>query len=76
MNHRSEIMNFHRCRLGRLLGAVALTALLTSGAAHAAGVSTKPTSSCVACHTDVEKLKAEAGKVPPPAASALQAGKG
>jgi hypothetical protein len=36
----------------------------------------KPVSSCVACHTDVEKIKAEAKDIPVPAASALQAGKG
>ena len=36
----------------------------------------KPVSSCVACHTDVEKIKEEAKGIPVPTGSALQAGKG
>jgi hypothetical protein len=46
---------------------------LVTGVTQAAGAST---SSCVACHTDAEKLKVEAAKVPASPASALQAGKG
>lgn len=62
----------------RRLLAVTLTAgvlAAAAGAATAAEPAAKP-SSCVACHTNVEKLKAEAANIPVPAASALQAGKG
>jgi hypothetical protein len=58
------------------LGAAVLTGTLAAGAAPAGAAPAKPVSSCVACHTDVEKLKAEAALVPAPPSSALQAGKG
>lgn len=55
-------------------------AALVGGALLAAPASAepakKPASSCVACHTDAERLKAEAATIPAPPASALQAGKG
>lgn len=64
----------------RLLGATALVGAILAGGAFAADApkapAAKPASSCVACHTDAEKLKTEAAKVPVPAGSALQAGKG
>ena len=55
--------------------AVALAGKLLAGAirAHAAAPAA---SSCVACHTDVEKLKEEAKGIPQAAGSALQSGKG
>jgi len=76
VNHCSGKTNVHRHHLRRFLGAAALTGALLAGAAHAADTPAKPVSGCVACHTDAEKLKAEAAKVPAPPASALQAGKG
>lgn len=62
----------------RTAAALVLSSTLVGTAALAAeGVpAPKKTSSCIACHTDAEKLKAEAAKVPVPAGSALQAGKG
>lgn len=68
----------HRAAAGPIrivAAALFAAAALGAGAARAAEPA-KPQSSCVACHTDVEKLKAEAKNIPVPAASALQAGKG
>lgn len=76
MSHRSGNPVSHRRPLRRLLGVVALAGAALSVSAFAADAPAKPVSSCVACHTDAEKLKAEAAKVPVPAGSALQAGKG
>ena len=73
MHRRWTCLNPSGRRLGRLLSIAALAGFLGAGVAQAAKA---PVSSCVACHTDAEKLKIEAAKVPPPAASALQAGKG
>jgi mono/diheme cytochrome c family protein len=73
MHHRWASVKACCGRPERLLGAVVLAGLLATGAAQAANA---PTSNCVVCHTDAEKLKAEAAKVPAPPASALQAGKG
>ena len=77
MKHRSG-STYSLCRqLRRLLGATALMAGATISAnALAADVAAKPTSSCVACHTDSAKLQEEAKGLPVPAASTLQAGKG
>jgi len=73
-----RIVRSHSHHSRRLLAAALAAGLLaTAGGAGAAGDSaTKPESSCVACHTDVEKLKAEAAAIPVPAGSSLQAGKG
>ena len=68
-----------RRHLSRRLLAAALAAglLVATGSAEAAGdPAAEPASTCVTCHTDVEKIKAEAANVPVPAGSALQAGKG
>ena len=68
-----------RYRIPRQLFAAALVGglLATAGsAAAAADPAAKPASSCVVCHTDVEKIKAEAANIKVPTASALQAGKG
>lgn len=64
----------HRCLL--LLGVTVLAGAAISVGASAADAPVKPASSCVACHTDAEKLKVEAAKVSSPPGSALQAGKG
>jgi cytochrome c553 len=58
--------------------AVLLAAALWAVPARAADSTppAKKASSCVACHTDAGKLKAEAATVPVPVGSALQAGKG
>ena len=74
--HRSRSISSHCRRLRCLLGIAVLAGAAVSVGAFAAGAPAKPISSCVACHTDVEKLKAEAALVPAPPASALQAGKG
>ena len=77
MNHQRVLTS--RNRLLRQMFAAGLAAGLLSaaGTVGAAGdPAAKPASTCVACHTDVEKLKAEADNVPVPAGSALQAGKG
>jgi hypothetical protein len=70
----------HPRSLGNLFGATlitgALLALAVPAAAQTAAAGAKPTSSCVACHTDLQKLQAEAAKVPVKPGSALQAGKG
>jgi len=80
MKHRSGITNPQPRRIRRLLLAAALTGVVLAGAAGAAETSAaapaQAASSCVACHTDAEKLKVEAALVPAPPASALQAGKG
>ena len=47
--------------------------VLLAGQALAADAAS---SSCVACHTDAGKLKAESAAIPQPKGSALQAGKG
>jgi hypothetical protein len=67
-------MHLDRSHLWRLLGAAILAGAVLNGPAHAAAPAR--TSSCVACHTDAEKLKAESAKVPVSSGSALQAGKG
>jgi hypothetical protein len=54
--------------------ALAIGGLLAAPAAAAPAANAA--SGCVACHTDVERLKAEAATIPAPPASALQAGKG
>jgi cytochrome c553 len=60
-----------------LAAALAVGLVAAAGRAGAAGDPVaKPASSCVACHTNMEKLTAEAATIPVPAASALQAGKG
>lgn len=76
MIHRSGSTHLHHSHFLRLLGAAVLAGAVLGGTAHAAAAPAKPTSSCVACHTDAEKLKAESAKVPVPSGSALQAGKG
>jgi mono/diheme cytochrome c family protein len=59
------------------VAAAAAVFLAAAPAVTASGAdAAKKTSSCVACHTDSAKLKAEAASVPQPAGSALQAGKG
>jgi hypothetical protein len=65
-----------RRQLRCLLGAAVLAGAAVSVNALAAGVAAKPTSSCVACHTDSARLQDEAKGLPVPVASALQAGKG
>jgi cytochrome c553 len=63
--------------LSRAAALILSGAILGSAAFAADGAAApKQTSSCIACHTDAEKLKAEAAKIPPAAGSALQAGKG
>ncbi len=55
------------------------TSVLVFGLVAGPAVATEPSrlvSSCVACHTDAEKLKMEAAKLPPPPKSAMTAGKG
>ena len=77
MRHQQVLRSrgHHSRRL--LAAALAAGLLAAAGRAGAAGdPAAKPASSCVACHTDVEKLKAEAATIPVPAGSALQAGKG
>lgn len=64
----------HASQVSSIAGAL-FAGLMVAGAAHAAD-KPKPASSCVACHTDAEKLKLESAKVPAAPASALQAGKG
>jgi len=76
MKHHSESTCSHLRHLRRLLGITVLACAAMSVRAFAADAPAKAVSSCVACHTDSEKLKAEAAKVPAPLASALQAGKG
>jgi len=73
MHHRWAGFTPRSRRLGRLMGIAALAGLVAAGVVQAADA---PVSSCVACHTDAEKLKVEAAKVPAPPSSALQAGKG
>ncbi len=77
MTHCQGGSRSHQWRVWRMLGVsiVAAAAVLSSDTCAAAAAA-KPASSCVACHTDAEKLKAEAAKVPTPPVSALQAGKG
>ena len=76
MRQHSGRTHFHCRLLRRLLAATLLAGGVVSVNALAADVPTKPTSSCVACHTDSAKLQEEAKGLPVPAASALQAGKG
>jgi len=76
MRQRSGSTHSHCRSLRRLLAAAVLAGAALSGNALAADVAAKPTSSCVACHTDSAKLQQEARGLPVPAASALQAGKG
>jgi hypothetical protein len=67
--------SYHSRRL--IAAALAAGVLASAGNAGAAGdPAAKPASSSVACHTNMEKLTAEAATIPVPAASALQAGKG
>lgn len=74
--HRSRSVDSNRRHFRCLLGATALMGVVLTGGVSAAAPPAKQTSSCVACHTDAEKLKLEAATVPVPAGSALQAGKG
>jgi len=76
--HHPRVLGLRRHHSWRLLAAALAAGLFTlAGSAGAAGDSAaKPASTCIACHTDVEKIKAEAANVPVPAGSALQAGKG
>ena len=76
--HHLRVLRFRRHPSWRLLAAALATGLLVAaGTAGAAGdPAAKPASTCIACHTDVAKIKAEAANVPVPAGSALQAGKG
>jgi cytochrome c553 len=77
MNHQRVLTS--RSHLLRQLFAESLAAGLLSAAGSVGAAwdpAAKPASTCVACHTDVEKLEAEAANVPVPAGSALQAGKG
>jgi len=77
MQHRQVVRSRHHHSRQLLAAALAAGLLAAAGRAGAAGdPAAKPASSCVACHTNVEKLKAEAATIPVPAASALQAGKG
>ena len=76
MRQRLGSAHSHVRLLRRLLGATVLAAAAFSVTAVAADAPAKPTSSCVACHTDSAKLQEEAKGLPVPAASALQAGKG
>ena len=73
---RSGSTHSHRRQLRRLLGAALLAGAALSVTRSLPTRPTKPTSSCVACHTDSAKLQEEAKGLPVPAASALQAGKG
>jgi len=59
----------------RLVATLVILFGLVPGVAVATEPS-RPVSSCVACHTDVERLKTEAAKLPPPPKSAMTAGKG
>jgi hypothetical protein len=78
--HRSAHTNTNRHFPTPLLGAAVLAGALLAGTALAAGTPggapAKPTSSCVACHTDVARIQEEAKGIPVPTGSALQAGKG
>jgi len=56
--------------------AVLLATTIAAATATAGPEAQKKTSTCVACHTDAEKLKAETANIPQPEGSALQAGKG
>jgi len=77
MQHRQVVRSRHHHSRQLLAAALAAGLLAAAGSVGAAGdPAAKPASSCVACHTNVEKLKAEAANIPVPAASALQAGKG
>lgn len=76
MTHRpgSTCSNYRRIR--RLLGVTLVAGAAFAVGADAADAPAKPASSCVACHTDAERLKTESAKVAAAPASALQAGKG
>jgi len=76
--HHLRVSRSRRHLSRRLLAAALATGLMVAaGSAGAAGdPAAEPASTCIACHTDVEKIKAEAANVPVPAGSALQAGKG
>jgi len=76
VRQRSGFANSHHRLLRCLLGATVLAGAVLPVNALTAAAAAKPTSSCVACHTDVERIKEEAKGIPVPAASALQAGKG
>jgi len=77
VKQRSGRAHSHHRPLRLLLGATVLLAgAALSVNAFAADPAKKPASSCVACHTDVEKIKEEAKGIPLPTGSALQAGKG
>ena len=76
MRQRLENSHSHHCLFRRLLGAAVLAGAALAVNARAADAPAKPTSSCVACHTDSARLQEEAKGLPVPAASALQAGKG
>jgi len=76
--HHLRVLRSRRHHSRQLLAAALATGLMVAaGSAAAAGdPAAKAASTCIACHTDVEKIKAEAANVPVPAGSALQAGKG
>jgi cytochrome c553 len=77
MQHQQVLRSISHHARRLFAGTLAAGLLAAAGSAVAAGdPAAKPASSCVACHTNVEKLKAEAATIPVPAASALQAGKG
>ena len=73
MRQGSGSTRLHHRQLQRLLCATVLAGAALSANAFAAA---KPTSSCVACHTDVARIQEEAKGLPVPTGSALQAGKG
>jgi len=70
------MMRKHRPGIGSVFGFATLVALAGGLLVGQAGAADAPTSSCVACHTDAGKLKAESAAIPQPKGSALQAGKG
>jgi len=80
MTHGSGITKSPCRRFRRLLAVTMLAGAALGATAYAAstpaGAAAKPTSSCVACHTDVARIQEEAKGIPVPTASALQAGKG
>ena len=74
VKHRSAHTDRNWRALTPLLGAAVLAGAVLAGTPGAAPA--KPTSSCVACHTDVARIQEEAKGLPVPTGSALQAGKG
>jgi hypothetical protein len=64
-----------RRKVSWITAGILLAGAALCGASFAADAAKAP-SSCVACHTDVERLKAETATIKVPGGSALQAGKG